>query len=273
MAAHVLPQDLQGTIVKRRAVPGFRLTENLYGQGLRTARHFHDHGLLGCVLAGGYANSYRRAVHDVRGQVVMFCPAGEVHETSSPAGARCFNLEVEPAWMKRVQETSPDEGPALFTGSTMEWLAIRLYREFHEPDDAAALAIEGLALEMMALLIRQRQRPTSRRPPGWLEDVRERLRETFGESVSVTTLARLAEVHPVYLATAFRQHYGQTIGEYVRERRILYASRRLATSTESLAAIAQAAGFADQSHFSRTFKRLTGMTPGGYRATFGPPGS
>src|SRR5262245_20801507 len=133
MVGHVVPQDLQGTILKRRAVPGFRLTENLYGRGFRTAKHFHDHGLLGCVLRGAYSNTYRRAVHDIHGSAVMFCPAGEVHQTSSPGGARCFNLEVEPACLDRVPAANGDGGPALFAGRTMEWLALRLYSEFHEP--------------------------------------------------------------------------------------------------------------------------------------------
>jgi AraC family transcriptional regulator len=39
-------------------------------------------------------------------------------------------------------------------------------------------------------------------------------------------------------------------------------------TNEPLAAIAAGAGFSDQSHFSRTFKRLVGMTPAEYRANF-----
>jgi AraC-like DNA-binding protein len=42
----------------------------------------------------------------------------------------------------------------------------------------------------------------------------------------------------------------------------------LSGSNLPLASIAREVGFSDQSHFSRTFKRATGMTPGAFRALF-----
>jgi hypothetical protein len=56
MSISLPAQDLQGTIVKRRDVPGFRLTENLYGEGFSTRQHFHHSGLFGCVI--------RRLLHE-----------------------------------------------------------------------------------------------------------------------------------------------------------------------------------------------------------------
>ena len=75
-------------------------------------------------------------------------------------------------------------------------------------------------------------------------------------------------MHPVHLAREFRRFQRCTIGEYIRQLRIERACRQLHASDEPLATIASAVGFSDQSHFSRTFKRLIGMTPAGYRATF-----
>jgi AraC-like DNA-binding protein len=50
--------------------------------------------------------------------------------------------------------------------------------------------------------------------------------------------------------------------------RLDFAARQLATSSASLAEIASAAGFADQSHFTKAFQRATGMTPGEWRRHF-----
>jgi AraC family transcriptional regulator len=60
---------------------------------------------------------------------------------------------------------------------------------------------------------------------------------------------------------SFRQHFHCTVGDYVRRLRVEYAIHLLSTSDMSAAWIAHTVGFADQSHFCRTFKRLTGMTP------------
>jgi AraC family transcriptional regulator len=52
----------------------------------------------------------------------------------------------------------------------------------------------------------------------------------------------------------------------VRQLRLDFACAQLTSGRHSLAAIAQAAGFADQSHFTRVFRRRMGLTPGAYRA-------
>jgi AraC family transcriptional regulator len=46
-----------------------------------------------------------------------------------------------------------------------------------------------------------------------------------------------------------------------------FAAHKLITTDEPLAGIALAAGFSDQSHFNRTFKRRTGMTPATFRVS------
>ena len=67
------------------------------------------------------------------------------------------------------------------------------------------------------------------------------------------------------MARVFRQHCGVTLGEYVRKLRVDFAARQLISTDEPLTGIAFAAGFSDQSHFTRTFKRQTGMTPDAFR--------
>jgi len=77
-----------------------------------------------------------------------------------------------------------------------------------------------------------------------------------------------AGVHPSYLARTFRKFYGCTVGDYVRRLRVDYAVRELKESDKSLAEIATAAGFYDQSHFTHEFKSHLRMTPAEFRAAF-----
>jgi AraC family transcriptional regulator len=82
------------------------------------------------------------------------------------------------------------------------------------------------------------------------------------------TIADSVAVHPVHLVRTFRRFYRSTVGEYLRRLRIEFASQQLAGTDTPLADIALASGFADQCHFTRTFKRLTGLTPARYRALY-----
>jgi len=140
-------------------------------------------------------------------------------------------------------------------------LFLRMYYKFREMDDESLRTLE------QALLEGQSVTNSGRRFPQWLERVRNILEQRFAEPFKLSEIAAEAGVHPVHLAREFRKHYGASVGEYLRRVRIEYACRELMGSNVAVTNIAFAAGFADQSHFSRTFKRLCGTTPGRYRAS------
>jgi AraC family transcriptional regulator len=141
---------------------------------------------------------------------------------------------------------------------------LRAARELAAPDDLTPLSLEGLALEMVAAAARDagtRIAPPRRQ---WLDELCELL-DGVRSPPSLTTIARTVGRHPVYVARAFREAFGCTIGTYVRRARIQRAEAALAGSTESLAQIAARLGFCDQSHFSKAFRRETGMSPAQFR--------
>lgn len=79
----------------------------------------------------------------------------------------------------------------------------------------------------------------------------------------------MAGVDPAHLARRLRAHYGMTAGAYLREIRVQRAAGALVRSSEPLARIALDAGFADQSHFTRVFRTVHGITPLRCRALHG----
>jgi len=128
----------------------------------------------------------------------------------------------------------------------------------------SALALEGLALEIISLVERRSDR---RHPPAWLPHAIELSHIVSERGVRLTEVARQLGVHPTHFARTFRLHTGRTFGEHLREHRLAAACRALRSSTQPLAEIAVMAGFADQSHMTRTFRRLLGTTPRVYRST------
>lgn len=105
--------------------------------------------------------------------------------------------------------------------------------------------------------------------PGWLLDVRERLVSDLPRCWTVKGLANDAGVHPGHLGRAFRRAFGSGVHAFLRRRRVERACVELLTTERTAGEIALATGFCDQSHFTREFRRVTGVTPGSYRRVDG----
>jgi len=180
-------------------------------------------------------------------------------------------MELEPDWMNLLAEHSVilDDVCNISDGLLM-WLGTRLYNEFRSMGPASQRVIEGLMLEIAVEISRRRMIASERKPPAWLQRVRELLDEEFAKPLTLPEIGRTINIHPVHVARTFRQHYGCSVGEYVRKVRVEFACREAAHSYMSLSDIAYAAGFSDQSQFTRAFKRIMGITPGAFRAASRP---
>jgi AraC family transcriptional regulator len=77
----------------------------------------------------------------------------------------------------------------------------------------------------------------------------------------VNDLAHALDLHPSWLGSAYRSATGEGLQETAARYRVEHAARLLRETDESYAAIAIDAGFCDQSHMNRTFRRLLGRTP------------
>jgi AraC-like DNA-binding protein len=188
--------------------------------------------------------------------------SNRIHST----GIRFFSIEMTRPWLNRAKgRLAFIRGLTQFDTGPLPWLAMRLYREFRSEDDVAPLAIEGLLLELLAGVTRQTFHSENGNAK-WLSRARDFVHDRFQESISLAEVAEFAGVHPVSLARAFRRMHHCTVGEYVRKLRIEFACQKLTASDESLVEIAFSAGFSEQSHLCRTFKRLTGLTPSEYRS-------
>lgn len=94
---------------------------------------------------------------------------------------------------------------------------------------------------------------------------KELLDSRLDGEVSVTDLATACNLSARHFARAFRETTGQSPHRWLIERRIDKAKALLEVSARSLNEIALACGFASQSHFTRTFTRAIGLSPGAWR--------
>lgn len=260
-----------GGVQAERRVAGLTLAETGYEPGFVVPPHEHAHPFFCLNLAGTFNERVERRRWTARPATVFYHPAGAEHaEEFGEHGGRLFNIQLGGPWLARLDDydLQPPQRQHYVRGGSMTRIAVGMLREFRAGDTASDLALDGLALALLAQVVRKGQGPEAKgrgRRPGWLDRVEALLHEQVDQPMDIAAIAAEVDLHPVYLARAFRRHHGCAPGEYLRRIRVRRACRLLADSEESLSAIAYATGYSDQSHFTRHFKRAIGVTPGEYR--------
>lgn len=229
------------------------------------ARHSHgdfepDRPYVAIVLDGSMHKLFPATRFALGRNSFATLPAGAVHSTR-------FGREGTDVLVVRsaTEQPPPAFGTLLrrcrhVNAAAPTAIGWRIARELHANDASWPLAVEGLVLQLLAAASRATDEGARRERAGWLAEVRELLHERTPARLSLCELADAVGVHPTHLARSFRREYGQTVAEYARALRLDWASAELAAGDASLADVALGAGFADQSHFTRAFRRHTGVT-------------
>jgi len=234
-------------------------------------RHEHELAYVTVVLGGHYREGDRGKLDEMPPLTAVFNPVGVAHSTViGPAGAALFTIEFRSQGIRALdlrlpQETTFDRG-----AGSMLWPGLHLFSAFKactfktEQDDP--LALEGHIFELLGAIARLGSNDSSeRRAPHWFRRVKDRLHAEFRERLRIGDLAREAGIHPVHLARAFRRFENRTPGEYQQRLQVRAACELLSNPEWPLAAIAAECGFADQSHFTRVFRRMAATTPAQFR--------
>lgn len=260
-----------GAIQGKRELCGAIFTDLSHQSPRKLPPHSHELPFFGLVMDGQYGERYGRQQTFFSPFTIMFRPAGIPHQDEiGPRGVRFFEIEVRPSWRKRLEDCSGtlDRACEDRAGGQVLWLGMKLFREMHS-GAADELAIEGLLAELLACVAcppRERAPERTKARPPWLGRVLDKINAEYAERLTLDHLSGEAGVHPVHLSRVFRRLTGQGIGEHVHRLRIRAACEQLLQSDMPIAEIGLAAGFADQSHFTRSFRRVTGMSPARFRS-------
>lgn len=232
-----------------------------YDAFLKTPFHAHEWAYFTFMIDGQLNEKCGLRHEDFRKHALVFHHVGDPHDgVSGNSGARVMFIEIGPSRLQLLEDAGglPDAWFDKHHGEAA-WAAYRIFRRFRENDLQDDLVLEGMLLELLGAAIAVKGEGT-RKPP-WLKQVLEYLHDEPAAVTGVTEIAAAVGVHPVHLTRVFRKFFQITIPEYRHRLRILEACRILEKQHQPIAEIAQDLGYADQSHFTRTFRKLVGKTP------------
>ncbi|MDF2192794.1 AraC family transcriptional regulator [Paraflavitalea sp. CAU 1676] len=253
-----------GTTNERVDLQGITLTDTEY-TAERVPWHFHENNYFTFILEGGMTEVNKQRVYECAAGDLLFHNWQDAHyNIASRHYTRGFHVEISNQWLAHFEPAQTiAEGSLCITDPLIKKRMYQLVREMKLEGRAGGVVVDALMLEVFSLLGKSSAIEKDRKPK-WVVQLEAMLRESR-EDWSLTALAQAVNVHPVHLSRHFSKYFGMTLGDYLRTVKLQRAITLLPREDLSLTDISLECGFADQSHFIRSFKAHYAVTPLHYR--------
>lgn len=266
-------RDLSLPFIEARIVPD--------GREVHYDKHSHDVFSVGAITSGRSVYWNEDQAQEVSTGTVVLMNAGDVHACNpiqdSPWSYIMFYVDVE--WLKHLQkdlgvdvrtgmqrfETRLSRDPVLFQALTA------LYATCTDVNNDVLLKQTAvfdffILLHQVLKVVPELRLDTNPK----LKQAADFIAQHCTENLSLNDICAASGLSPSYLIRAFKRQYGMTPHAHMVNRRILFAQQQLKAG-QAIADVALAAGFADQAHFQRIFKRLVAATPRQYSTSIKSP--
>jgi AraC-like DNA-binding protein len=265
-----VPSNREALRAWRPNVPG--IAEVLHARFVDHAYppHTHDTWTLLIVDDGAISYDLDRHHHGAESTCVTLLPPHIPHDgrAATGHGFRKRVVYLEESTIESSLAGAAASGPALWD-PLLRRRVDQLHRCIADPADAleAESRLAFIGQRLTAHLRPGRAIATTQRGSARLAArLREMLDEALPTGLTLADAANILGAHPSHLVRSFSNAYGVAPHAYLIGRRIDVA-RRLLLTGHTPAATATAAGFFDQAHLTRHFRRYLGVTPGRYAAS------
>lgn len=269
------------------------------GSNHRQLLHMHDYIQIAYVIRGVVMHHFCDKTLTVGKGDLFIIPPGRAHCINTIDGKQCefVLLDFMPAFLgdhlkpfsrslfqhvvQFEKSGTPSEWlqPWLHISQDKQLLVEQLLQDIQEEVEAREEGYEfSVQINVIKLLIlidrefrkteRLRQSAAGQRPQyQQFQEVIRYIQEHYGQDIPLEQAAVIANMTPAYFSHLFKKSTGQTFVEYLHEVRIERAKELIRIGAHTMTQICFQVGFRHLSHFIRTFKKRTGMTPTDYKKT------
>lgn len=238
------------------------------------SRHSHSGYSIGIIESGVGGNYYRGNTYLAPPKSIVLMNPEEAHTGYSakelPLSYRMLYPSID--LVRQIASEAKITGTPYFENAVVQnQLIARKILDLHEVLEKSSnqLKRESLLIEVfLAILSNYADIKTTsikfNKEHRAIGLVREYLQDNFSSNVSLEQLVKITNLHPSYLIRIFHQSVGMPPYAYLNQIRMRKAKEFLNKGIP-IADTAIAVGMSDQSHLTRQFKRIYGVTPGNYR--------
>ncbi len=257
--------------------------EKRFSQGISMPQyHFHDHCELYLPLCSGGSLHIEDREFSLNSQSLFFLRSHSLHRIESPGDYGHFILHISPDTLDALSTPQTDfrslNKSAYHQGtlSSTEVAEVQtLLQGLESPSEGFGADLrQTMCLLSLLLLVTPLLNPTPDTAPPSSKDfqrispVLDYIQENLSEPLSLDQIANSFYISKHYLCRIFKTTTGFSVTEYIIQCRIAKA-RQYLLQGYSVQRAGELSGFSDNSHFIRTFGKLTGISPGKYTKEYG----
>jgi AraC family transcriptional regulator len=261
-----LTYQFRGEVLRSVQANGLALVDQHTQRGSVLPRHRHNHAWFTFLFAGSYIERLPLLERRCSAGMVLWHPPGLLHENCFVSNGHNLNLAFSPEWLEGLP---PDISLPHEARSWSGGLPYRFGLELFSSLNRDARISEESVVNLIAICASSAH---TQGPSKWLARVLDWMNAEYSRTLTLTQASEQAGVHPVHVSRSFRHLLGCTFREYLTLIRLQRATDLVKRSSTDITEIAFACGFSDHAHFTRTFKRATGLTPTAYRTQKTWPG-
>ena len=242
--------------------------ENIVDSTDNFAFHFHDTYTIGLTHRGLFTSHYEHRIIPVYEHTARIINPGEIHGGESHAW-QYTNFYPDAELLSTLYEQMYGEKKMpIFERHIIEDEALfrRLIAFFQAVyADEAAMIVESRLIDALGYLIAHYAQkaapyPLAYHEPQAMSTVIEYIHDNIETDITLNALAKTAHVSKYHFLRLFKNHTGLTPHQYIIAGRVCKA-KTLVMQGEALSHVALEAGFSDQSHFIRAFRKIYGYSP------------
>jgi AraC family transcriptional regulator len=224
--------------------------------------HYHENPHLCFLLQGSDVESRSNVLYERKTGDIYFYYAGEKHASiSRKSVSKNIVIEFGEPFLRDYSVSESQLERAVKNNLDVKFLTLKIQQEILIDDRCSQLAIQTLLLD----LISYSETTANESAPRWVKILDDLLKEKWNEPITLQELSLATQKHPITISKHFRKYFSCTLGEYLRKLKVEKSIPLIKNSRMSLTEIAILCGFADQSHFTRNFKQMTGFLPKDFR--------
>lgn len=228
--------------------------------------HYHENPYFSLNIFGTCCEHNKRESFECLPGSLLFHNCQEPHyNTKKDKLTRGFQVEISQDWCKKFEidlDKLPKSG--IVVNPNLKLSFYNIYKESKLSDETSNLTIDTLLLQIFETM-QGVERFVFSKKPAWVKKIDDILHDKFDEPLSLQDLSEELSLHFAHLSRDFSRYFYCNFSEYIRKIRVEKSIALLRRKDLSLTEIAVNCGFADQSHFIRSFKQFNGITPKKFR--------